>query len=167
MVEVDQDYSTYVHARWAGLVRSAMLLGCSRQEAEDLTQTALVRCYTSWPKVIAAADPEAYVYRVLVNCLAKSRKRRWWGELPTAEVLDRRGSLDDSDAASMRMTVSSALARLSERRRAVVVLRFYADFSEAQVAQILDIPVGTVKSRTSRALDELAEFLDLTELRDF
>lgn len=138
MVEVDQDYSTYVHARWAGLVRSAMLLGCSRQEAEDLTQTALVRCYTSWPKVIAAADPEAYVYRVLVNCLAKSRKRRWWGELPTAEVLDRRGSLDDSD-----------------------------DFSEAQVAQILDIPVGTVKSRTSRALDELAEFLDLTELRDF
>lgn len=107
------------------------------------------------------------MYRVLVNCLAKSRKRRWWGELPTAAVPDRSGSVDDSDVVSMRMTVRSALARLGEQRRAVVVLRFYADFSEMQVAHILGIPVGTVKSRTSRGLDELAEYLDLTELRDF
>ena len=83
---MSEDYSAYVGVRWRALVRTAVMLGCSRQDAEDLVQTALIRCYRSWDKVTAASDLDAYVHRVLVNCLATSRKRRWWREEPRVEL---------------------------------------------------------------------------------
>lgn len=74
----EADFASYMSARWARLVRAALLLGCSPPEAEDLVQSTLLRCYVSWDKVSASNDRDAYVYRALMNTHAQSRRRRWW-----------------------------------------------------------------------------------------
>ncbi len=76
-MEPDEEYSVYVGARWPALLRSAVLLGCTVHEAEDLVQASLVKCYVSWDKVMRATDRDAYVYRVLVNT-HRSNHKRWW-----------------------------------------------------------------------------------------
>jgi len=160
---VSEDYSAYVRARWPALVRSAVMLGCSHQEAEDLVQTALIRCYRAWDKVSKASDTDAYVYRVLVNCWAKSRKRRWWGEEPASDVPETVGP-DTTDGVALGNAVTAALRRLSPEHRAVLVLRYVADMNEHQVAEALGIPVGTVKSRLSRAVAASASDVGFQEL---
>jgi len=155
-VTKDADYSAYVSARWHTLVRSVVLLGVARHEAEDVVQTALERCYRSWRSVSAAADPDAYVYRVVVNTLLTSRKRRWWGERPTAATPEPAPVDDVAERAVIGASVLSALARLSQEHRDVLVLRFFADLSEMQTSEALGIPAGTVKSRVSRALAQFA-----------
>jgi RNA polymerase sigma factor (sigma-70 family) len=155
---LDDDFSSYVDARRPQLVRALVLVGCSEPEAEDQVQNALGRCYRSWPQVRQAADPDAYVYKAtLFNTLKDSRARRWRVEQPTEVLPDRvapRGDL--ADDASTGLAVRAALARMSRPHRTVLVLRFLADLSERQVAEVLAIPAGTVKSRTARALTELA-----------
>jgi RNA polymerase sigma-70 factor (sigma-E family) len=153
-----------VNARWAALVRAAVLLGCSRHDAEDLVQTTLVRCYVSWAKVQGAADRDAYVYRMLINTQNTSRRRRWWTESATAEVPQQTDARDEFDQADLTESMRSALARLTFDSRAVVVLRFYADLSERETADVLGIPVGTVKSRLSRAIVQLAADPHLSDL---
>jgi len=148
-VDREEDYAAYVAARWAGLVRAAVLLDCSRTDAEDLVQTALVRCYQAWWRVQRAHDPDAYVYRVLLNCLASSRRRRWWGErpsddLPVAAVGDHAG------VAAVRAEVMAALAGLGEDQRRVLVLRCWADLTERQVAEVLGVAVGRFETRSRR-----------------
>ena len=157
----DEDFSTYVAARWASLVRVGVYLGCSTAEAEDLVQTTLLRCYRSWSRVRRADRVDAYVHRSLVTTLAKSRKRRWRGEIPTGELPEGpdRDRLADTDA---RADLQRALSRLSPDHRAVLVLRFVGDLTEQQTADALDVPIGTVKSRVARALAAIDQ-RDLTE----
>jgi len=157
------DYAEYVTARRPTLVRAAVLLGCPRADAEDVVQTALLRCFRSWRRVIRAAQPEAYVYRVLVNTLHDVRARRWNGELPTERLPDRAG--DDPDLAT-GMAVRHALASMSTEHREVLVLRYYADLSELETAEVLGIAAGTVKSRTARALAALAQDPDVSQMRN-
>jgi RNA polymerase sigma-70 factor (sigma-E family) len=162
-VDRDEDFTAYMAACWPRLVRSAVLLGCSPQEAEDLAQTALSRCYVSWAKVAAANDRDAYVYRVLVNCHTDSRRRRWWGERPSDEATTRTDSLDATARNAVTDAVERALGALSTDHRAVIVLRFYADLSEQQTAEVLGVARGTVKSRLSRALAQLSLSDHLTD----
>lgn len=162
---MSEDFSAYVSARWPALVRSAVLLGCSYEEAEDVVQTALIRCYRSWDRVTRASDTDAYVYRVMVNCWAKSRKRRWWGEEPTADLPEPVGP-DSTEDVALSDSVATALGRLPQRHRAVLVLRYVADMTEQQVAEILGIPVGTVKSRLSRAIAACAADVQLIDLQE-
>jgi RNA polymerase sigma-70 factor (sigma-E family) len=160
----DEDFTDYMSSRWSTLVRSAVLLGCSRYDAEDLVQTTLAKCYTGWPKIARADNRDAYVYRMLVNALTDSRRRRWWGERPTADLPD---SADPDDALTeidVSDAVERALAGLSTEQRAVLVLRFFVHLSESETAEALGIAAGTVKSRTSRALAVLAENEHLTNL---
>jgi RNA polymerase sigma-70 factor (sigma-E family) len=155
-VTKDADYSAYVSARWHTLVRAVVLLGVARHEAEDVVQSALERCYRSWRSVSAAADLDAYVYRVVVNTMLTSRKRRWWGEQPT-ETPPEADPVDDvAEQAVLSASVLAALARLTPEHRQVLVLRFFADLSERQTSEALDVPAGTVKSRVSRALAQFA-----------
>lgn len=147
------DFSEYVAARRATLVRSAVLLGCPQPDAEDVVQTALLRCFRSWRRVQKADQPDAYVYRILVNTLTDARNRRWNGELPTGTLPDRH---DDERDATVGLGVRRALAAMRREHREVLVLRYYADLSERETADVLRIPPGTVKSRTSRALAALA-----------
>lgn len=152
----DTEYDDYVLARWPAPVRAAVGLGCDPDEARDLAQTTLLRCYIAWRKVRKAGDRDAYVYRILVNCFRDSHRRHWWGEVPTADLPDR-GSTDDPTVdADLADAVRRALADLDEGQRAVVVLRYFAHLSEQQTASVLGIAPGTVKSRLSRALARLA-----------
>jgi RNA polymerase sigma-70 factor (sigma-E family) len=160
----DEDFSEYVAARWPSLVRSAVLLGCSHAEAEDLVQTALERCLLKWRKVQAADDRDAYVHRILINTFVSGRRRRWTGEKPTETLpehtdIDHTAGIDDTDA------VMRALDRLPSDQRTAVVLRYYAHLSEQQMATVLDVATGTVKSRLSRAVKALAQDPNLAELR--
>ena len=153
----DEDFADFVEARWAVLVRTARHLGCDVSAAEDLAQTTLVRAYRKWGKVAAARDPDAYVYGILVNALRKSWRRRWTAEHPTdTPDLDVVHEQDHADRVSTRVALDTALAELSQEQRSVLVLRYFADLSEGQVATALGVPVGTVKSRAARGLERLA-----------
>lgn len=157
----DEDFSTFVAARWASLVRVGIYLGCSTAEAEDLVQTTLLHCYRAWPRVRRAGRVEAYVHRALVTTLAKSRRRMWRGEIPTSELPEGLGhnAITDSDA---RADLGRALQRISPDHRTVLVLRFIGDLTEQQTADALKVPLGTVKSRVARALASIDQ-RDLAE----
>lgn len=161
------DFETYAAARWSSLVRAAVFLGCSPEDAQDLAQQTLLRCHVAWRRVRRAEDPDAYTYRMLLNLLRDSRRRRWWGERPTGRVPDLTAE-DRAEAVATRDAVDRALAGLTPDHREVVVLRYLADLSERQAAAVLGIPPGTVKSRLARALAQLAvdpHLLDPTEGR--
>jgi RNA polymerase sigma-70 factor (sigma-E family) len=162
----DEDFAEYMRGRWTSLVHSAILLGCAPPDAEDLVQNALVRCYVSWPKVQRATNPDAYVYRILVNAQLDSRRRRWWGERPTEQLPDRADSADPMGEIEVADCVNRALGELGPDQRAVVVLRFFAHLSEQDTADALGIAVGTVKSRTARAIATLAGSAHLADTQD-
>ncbi|MFL6061257.1 MAG: SigE family RNA polymerase sigma factor [Marmoricola sp.] len=147
------DFEAFVVTRRPSLVRSAVLLGCRPDDAEDLVQVTLTRCVRHWRKVARADRPEAYVYRMLVNVMNDERSRRWHGELPT-ETLPEPDPVETD--LSIGLAVRAALTRLSPEHREVLVLRFYADLSERETARALGVPAGTVKSRTARALAALS-----------
>jgi len=147
------DLSSYVALRRPTLVRAAVLLGCEPSLAEDLVQATLVKVTRHWKRISRANEPDAYVYRMLVNAFRDSRARRHVGEVP-AETLPEADVADVDLAAGL--AVRRALATLSREHREVLVLRFFADLTEGDTATGLDVPLGTVKSRTARALQALA-----------
>jgi RNA polymerase sigma-70 factor (ECF subfamily) len=126
---------------------------------EDLAQEALTRAWTRWRRVSDLDSPEAWTFRVAVN-LARSRHRRTQAE---ARALARagvpRGVTDPVGADAL--AVREAVARLPERMRAALVLRYFADLPVAAVAEILECAPGTVKSLTSQAIDHLREAIAL------
>lgn len=158
-MNTDEDFSAFASARWAALVRSGVVLGCDLDAAQDLAQTTLLRCYTAWGKVHKADNRDGYVYRMLLNCHRDSRRRRWWGEQPTEVLPHASRNATGSDFATdidVADALSRALGDLSQVNREVVVLRHLAQMSEQQTAEVLGIAPGTVKSRLSRALSQLA-----------
>lgn len=160
----DEDFGEYVAAHWARLVRSAVLLGCAPTEAEDIVQTMLMRCLVHWGKVERAEDRDAYVHRILVNTLISTRRRHWTRERATA-MLPETSQTDETLVIDTADAVMRSLNRLSADQRTAVVLRYYSHLSEQQMASVLGVAAGTVKSRLSRALSVLAEDPDLSELR--
>ena len=155
-VDGHSDFAAYVAARGQRLIRSAVLLGCSVPDAEDVAQTVLMRCYLSWGRVAAADDVDAYVYRVLVNCLSTGRRRKWLGEVPTADLPESTG-VDGSDRLAVGASVRVVLRAMSVEHRTVLVLRYFADLTDRQIAEVLRVPIGTVKSRLARALEQLSQ----------
>ena len=153
------DFDAFVTSRYAALARTAMLLTGARASGEDLLQEALIRTYVAWPKVRELAAGEAYVRPTMVRLLIRDRKRRWSGEVPHGDLPeqahgpDHRG--DPRGDPATRVTVRDALRDLPIEQRAVLVLRFYADLTESQIAEALDCAPGTVKSRISRGLAAL------------
>ncbi len=161
----ETDFAEYADASWRTLVRSAVFLGCTLPDAEDLAQTTLVRCYTAWPRVAAAENRDAYVYRILVNALRDVHRKQRWRERPTAVLPD--AAVDDAtDSYDTVDSIHRALAALSRGNRDVVVLRYFTQLTERQTAQALGIAPGTVKSRLSRALAQLAGSHHLSDLDD-
>jgi RNA polymerase sigma-70 factor (sigma-E family) len=152
-----EEFERFVAARWSALVHMARLLtGGDRHRAEDLVQEALVKLWAAWPRVADEA-PEAYARTVLVRLAARSARRRWWGERP-ADVLPEaavRGDL--SEQVAERTRLEAALALLTPPQRAAVVLRYYQDMSETQVAEALGCPVGTARSHTARGVARLRD----------
>jgi RNA polymerase sigma-70 factor (sigma-E family) len=115
----------------------------------------LASAYPRWSR-IRQDDPEAYVRKIMVNTWSSWWRRRWRGEVPLAQLPD--GAAPDTYAAAdHRFALRSALAKLPPGQRAVVVLRYHQDLSETQVADLLGISVGTVKSQAAKALAALRE----------
>lgn len=149
----EQHFADFVHGRGAALQRTAFLLTGDWGLAEDLLQTALAKSYVAWGR-IRHQDPEAYVRKVLVNTYATWWRRKWRGESPT-EVLPEGAPADTWSDVDERLRLAAALDRLPRRQRAVVVLRFHEDLTEAEVARALGCSVGTVKSQAAKALAKL------------
>ncbi|TWD81775.1 RNA polymerase sigma-70 factor (sigma-E family) [Kribbella amoyensis] len=163
---VTVDFTDYVTLRYRQLLGTAYLLTRDRGLAEDLVQTTLAKAWRSWHR-IEADDPDAYVRRVLVNTFrAGWRVKRGKREF-TAEVVPERPVTGEYEASDRRAALLAALARLPRRMRAMVVLRYFEDLTEAATADALGCSVGTVKSQTSRALAKLRQDPTLTGLWDF
>jgi RNA polymerase sigma-70 factor (sigma-E family) len=148
-------FEDYVAARSRALWRSAWLLTGDRHKAEDLVQTALMKCWRRWDRISDAGAIDAYVRRALATTYTDWWRRRWNGEVPTAELPE--ATARPGDDPGIRQDVLVALAGLPRGQRAVVVLRFFDDLTEAQAAEALGVTVGTVKSQTARALRNLRE----------
>ncbi|GAB3968758.1 SigE family RNA polymerase sigma factor [Plantactinospora veratri] len=151
---VDEEFREFVAARSAALLRTAYLLAGDWATAEDLLQTALTKTYLAWKRLGEIEAVEPYARRVLINTATSWWRRRWHGERPT-EVLPERPAPDQIEEQLERDRLWRHVRTLPVRQRAVLVLRFYEDLSEAQTAALLDISPGTVKSQTSRALSTL------------
>ena len=158
-----QDFAEFVASQWSRLVRTAVFLGCDPQEAQDLAQSTLVRCLVKWRRVSRADDIDGYVYRVLLNCFHDNKRRRWSTEQPSEAVVGTATS-DSADQIAVADAVHRSLMTLETDYRVVLVLRYFVDLTQEQVAEVLDVPVGTVKSRLSRARAELANDPDLNTL---
>jgi len=145
-------FEEFVATRGRDLWRTAWLLTGDVHKAEDLVQTALMKCWRRWSSIADDGAVEAYVRRAMVNTYTDWWRRKWNSERPTEampDVVHRDADWGD------RQDTLAALASLPRGQRAVLVLRFYEDLTEAQTAEALDISVGTVKSQTSRALSAL------------
>jgi RNA polymerase sigma-70 factor (sigma-E family) len=154
-----EGFDRFVTARWPVLCHLARLLtGGDRHRAEDLLQEALVKLWFAWPRVGDQA-PEAYVRRVLARAAARSARRRWWGERPTERLPELADAIDLAATVDERTRLEAALARLPVRQRAAVVLRYYLDLSEGQVAQALGCSVGTARSHAYRGVARLRKIL--------
>ncbi len=150
-------FREFVAARSPALLRVAWLLTGDRMLAEDLLSTALAKTWPRWSSLDNPQAGEAYVRRVLVTTQITWWRRRWRAEVPTAELPDRSSAVDAFGAADVRGDLAAALALLPRRQRAVVVLRYFEDMTEAQVAAELGISAGTVKSQHAKALAKLRE----------
>jgi RNA polymerase sigma-70 factor (sigma-E family) len=146
-------FEEFVAARGQALQRFAYLMTGDWALSEDLLQAALARTYPRWSR-IERDDPQAYIRKVMVNTWSSWRRRRWRGEVPAERMPDgaRRDEYEDVDR---RQMVRDALAGLPPRQRLVLVLRFHQDLSEQQVADLLGVSVGTVKSQAARGLARL------------
>ena len=145
------EFDRFVVARSQALLRTAYLLVRDEALAEDLLQTALTKAWFAWGRI--EGEPERYVRRVLVNTSASWWRRRWHRERPTADLPERR-TPDARDASGDRY-LWDAVGRLPARQRAVVVLRYLEDRTEAETADLMGCSVGTVKSQCSKALAKL------------
>jgi len=151
-------FAEYVAGQRTALVRVAYLLTGDIHSAEDLVQTALVRVWPRWSRVVQGTNADAYVRKTMVSAFLTSRRRRWHGEvaaegIDAADPADPFAGLDEADR-MMRY-----LGCLPPRQRAVVVLRYYADLSEPDVAGLLGCAVGTVKSQSAKALGKLRDLM--------
>lgn len=154
LVSAPVDFAEFVTARSHALLRAAWLLTGDDGKAEDLLQVALARSWRHWRR-IAAGNPEGYVRRVLFTTYLSAWRRQWRGEIPSAFPPDRAGPHDLAEALAARDGVRRALAGLTRRQRAVVVLRYVEDRSVLETADLLGCSEGTVKTLAFRALATL------------
>lgn len=154
------DFDQFVAAHVDDLLRTAYLIVWDEGEAEDLVQECLLKVARRWPRVRRMEQPRAYARRILVNLALDGARAR----------VQRRRELEPEAAASLiavdpvpiletRAELLEALGQLHERQRAVLVLRYFNDLTEAQVAEVLGCSPGTVKSSASRGLARLREAL--------
>ena len=165
MRQSDEDsFTAFVHGRSASLLATAWALTRDRQLAEDLVQTALARCYIAWPR-IRSEDPEAYVRRAMLNAQRNIWRRRLPQVQLSAEIPERAEDTRPLEHSVVdRRTLLDAVAALSPRQRTVVVLRYYEDRTDAEIAQLLGCSVGAVKRHATRALRHLGEDARVAEV---
>ena len=158
-----EDFRSYVAARSPALLRTAYMLSGNRADAEDLLQTALAKTYLAWDRIREREAVDGYVRRIMVNTQTSWWRKRKVDEYPTGELPEGPAGRDVTADLDLHDALWTALSGLPKRQRAMVVLRYYEDLSEAETAEVMGVSVGTVKSTTSRAL---AKLRDTSGLRD-
>jgi RNA polymerase sigma-70 factor (sigma-E family) len=151
----EADYAEFYSSAWPHLFRLTFAICGDVGQAEDAVQSALGKAYASWHRVSSARHPEAYVRKMAVNELLGVRRRSWWkaersGYVPEVEISD-----SAEQAMVDRADLWAGLLSLAPRQRAVLVLRYFEDLSEQQIAEVLGCSRGTVKSQASDALATL------------
>jgi len=156
--EAEEEFREFVAASGSRLLRTAYLLTGDRGHAEDLVQLALEKTARRWASL--TGSPEAFARRVLLHAaIDRWRRRRAHIQEVYGATSPEQSAIDGTDQLLLRQELMAALGQLPSRQRAVLVLRYFLDMSEMQVARELDVTVGTVKSTTSRALDRLRALL--------
>jgi len=151
----EREFREFVEARSAALMRLAYVLaGGDQHAAEDLLQTALAKTAARWS---AVELPEAYIRRVMYRQQVDSWRLRWRRRETHMATVPDRARHDETPAMDMRIVLRQALARLTARQRAVLVLRYFEDLPESAVAELLGCSVGTVRSTAHRSLARLRE----------
>ena len=150
----DADFSAYMAARQPALYRTAYLLAGDHATAEDLLQNAFAKLYLSWDKIRDRGALDGYVRRIMVNENTSLWRRAWKRREHSSDSLPDRGAVDTYDD-GMGGELWSFVQTLPPRQRSVIVLRYYEQLSEAEIADVLGVSVGTVKSQASRALAAL------------
>jgi RNA polymerase sigma-70 factor (sigma-E family) len=147
-------FRDYVVSRGGALLRMALQLTSNRADAEDLLQAALAKTYLAWSRIHDRAALDSYVKRAMVNTQISWWRRRRVEEYPTDELPDQAVS-DQLLPTDVQDSVRNALDRLPQRMRAAMVLRYYEDMTEPEIADALGVSRGTVKSTVSRAVARL------------
>jgi RNA polymerase sigma-70 factor (sigma-E family) len=147
-------FRDYVRARRPALLRTAYLLTGNLADAEDLVQSALAKTYLAWHRIEDRGAVDSYVRRAMVNTQISWWRRRRLEEFPTDEIPDQ-ATADYPVSTDVQESLRRAIDRLPHRMRAAVMLRYYEDMTEAEVADVLGVSVGTVKSTVSRAVAKL------------
>ncbi|MFT3888726.1 MAG: SigE family RNA polymerase sigma factor [Arachnia sp.] len=162
-LEEERDFDRFVTARGGRLWRAAWLLTGDAHKAEDLVQTALAKSFSRYPALGDDESFEAYVRTVIYRTYVSWWRRRWNGEVPTAEQLEPGADGSGQLAGARRVDLARALAGLPRMQRAVLVLRFFEDRSVAETAALLGISEGSVKTHSSRGCAALRGSVHLAE----
>lgn len=150
------DFEQYARSHTTRLLRVAYLLCGSKEEAEDLTQEALVKIHKEWRRVSRAESSDAYARRVLVNHFLSERRRRQVSIVPLSEAVERAPAGQDfSEAIADKAAVRQAMRHLPERQRLALVLRYFEHATDEEIAQLMQIQESTVRSTIARALNQL------------
>jgi RNA polymerase sigma-70 factor (sigma-E family) len=150
----DPEFRDYVTTRGRALLRTAYLLTGNLADAEDLLQAALAKTYLAWNRIEDRGALDGYVRRAMVNTHISWWRRRRVQEFPTDELPDQ-AVADHAGDSDLQETLRRAIDRLPQRMRTAVMLRYYEDMTEAEVAERLGVSLGTVKSTVSRAVAKL------------
>jgi len=154
-------FEAFVRAHATALLQAAVLLTGNRPDAEDLLQATLAHLYPRWARVAATEVPVAYVRRALVNRFISGRRDN--RTVPMWDVPDLRNDADAGDSAAIKELVWALLGRLPERQRAALVLRYFYDCTDTQIAEELGCRAVTVRSILSRATSALRKQLVAAE----
>ncbi|WP_320778657.1 SigE family RNA polymerase sigma factor [Streptomyces sp. CRN 30] len=155
--DAEAAFTAYVQERRASLYATAYHLTGDRFEAEDLLQSALFSTYRAWDRISDKAAVGGYLRRTMTNLHISAWRRRKLNEYPTEELPETAGDTDAMRGTELRAVLWQALARLPELQRTMLVLRYYEGRTDPEIADILDISVGTVKSSIWRSLRRLRE----------
>ncbi|MEU0003011.1 SigE family RNA polymerase sigma factor [Streptomyces sp. NPDC006314] len=153
----EAEFTAYVQERRASLYATAYHLTGDRFEAEDLLQSALFSTYKAWDRISDKAAVGGYLRRTMTNLHISAWRRRKLNEYPTEELPETPGETDAMRGTELRAVLWQALARLPELQRTMLVLRYYEGRTDPEIAEILGISVGTVKSSIWRSLRRLRE----------
>ncbi|MGY1454442.1 SigE family RNA polymerase sigma factor [Streptomyces sp. SS8] len=151
----EAEFTAYVRERRASLYATAYHLTGDRHEAEDLLQSALFSTYRAWDRITDKAAVGGYLRRTMTNLHISAWRRRKLNEYPTEELPESAGESDAMRGTELRAVLWQALARLPELQRTMLVLRYYEGRTDPEIADILNISVGTVKSSIWRSLRRL------------
>ncbi|OMI84728.1 RNA polymerase subunit sigma-24 [Streptomyces sp. M1013] len=154
----EREFREYAEARQAQLRRPAYLLCGDWFQAQDLTQTALMKLCAAWGRVRRHGNVDAYARTILTRTFIDQQRAGSWREEPVSEPPEQSAGVPDGP--ELRMVMREALMELSPRYRAVLVLRFWEDWTVEQTAEALRVTPGTVKSQSARGLARLQPIVE-------